>query len=145
MKKYLFPHGAQRIAIAIFVTSMLTMFVMTFVLLWNHISYSSISYSRTLISVLGVTSQLSLLVAILSKEKIEDEFISSLRLNAVSIAAVLGFVYIIILNVIQMVLPAEAYISFKEWRMNHFWNGRLYMSLAILYFIILKVSLRKNR
>jgi hypothetical protein len=140
MKKYLFPHSAQRIAIAIFVTSMLTMYVMTFVLLWNHISYS-----RTLISVLGVTSQLSLLVAILSKEKIEDEFISSLRLNAVSIAAVLGFVYIIILNVIQMVLPAEAYISFKEWRMNHFWNGRLYMSLAILYFIILKVSLRKNR
>ena len=145
MKKYLFPHGAQRIAIAIFVTSMLTMFVMTFVLLWNHISYSSISYSRTLISVLGVTSLLSLLVAILSKEKIEDEFISSLRLNAVSIAAVLGFVYIIILNVIQMVLPAEAYISFREWRMNHFWNGRLYMSLAILYFIILKVSLRINR
>ena len=140
MKKYLFPHSAQKIAIVVFVATLLTMFVMTFILARNQVSYN-----RTITSILGITLQLSLLVAILSKEKIEDEFISSVRLKAISIAAVLGFVYIIILNIIQMLLPTEAYLPFKEWRINHFWNGRLYMHLALLYFVILKISLRKNR
>lgn len=85
----------------------------------------------------------SLLATIFSKEKIEDEMITAMRLHSAAFAFLVGFGIIAILNIIQAILPDAAYSALKEWRTSCFWNGNAVMYFILLYFIIFKIKVWK--
>lgn len=137
--KYLFPHKAQ-------IVSFLILLIDLFAIL-TLVSISVINNSPTgehLQSLLLIVAYLAIFVCVFSREKIEDEFISSLRLNSIGMVSCIAFIFIITLNIIQLVLPHDGFLAMKEWRMNLFWNGNFFIILAVLYLLILKISIRCN-
>lgn len=93
--------------------------------------------------ILVVVLYASLLAMIFSKEKIEDEMITAMRLHSAAFAFLVGFGMIAVLNIIQAILPDAAYNSLREWRMDCFWNGNAVMYFILLYFIIFKIKVWK--
>lgn len=138
MTRYLFPHKVQKISMLVFLIDILVMCA----ILSYGVHHQPIGMKIE--SVLVIIMYLSIFVCVFSKEKIEDEFISSLRLKSLAIVSFLGFAFIIILDIVHVLLPYEGFLAMKEWRIDHFWNGNYYVDLAILYFIILKISIKAN-
>ncbi len=138
--RYLLPHKWQNIG--------LIAFILSFIAIFSHIVFSmlesSLCNSRLLVSILGCMMYLSLGIVLFSEEKHEDEYVHKKRLNAIAICAILCFAIILIMNIVQAFLSVEAYEAFKEWRMENFWNGKLIMRAAVLYWIIFKFSLTKR-
>ncbi len=85
---------------------------------------------------------LSILLCIFSAEEIEDEYIQTLRLRSVSIVACIAFLFVIMLDVIQLSVSHDVFEAVKQWRMDFFWNGNFVVYLAVLYLIILKFSVK---
>ena len=139
MNKLLFPHWVQKVA----KVACITLFVIMSVLLLFSLS-SDLAVKRVLVSVLAILFYISIFCCIFSREKQEDEYIASMRLRAVAIVAFIAFMMVILLNIVQVSLPAERYDAFREWRKNELWDGRLIIILAILYFVIFKSSIDKK-
>ena len=118
----------------------ITIFVVISILLLFSLS-GDLAVRRVLVSVLAILFYISVFCCIFSREKREDEYIASMRLRAVAIVA---FLAVILLNIIQVSLPTERYSAFKEWRQRALWDGRLIIELAILYFVIFKSSIDKK-
>lgn len=85
---------------------------------------------------------LSIFFCIFSEEEIEDEYIQTLRLRSVAIVACIAFLFVIMLDVIQLAVTHEVYEAVRQWRMNFFWNGNFIVYLAVLYLIIFKFSVK---
>ena len=51
----------------------------------------------------------------------------------------------ILRNVFQLFVPYDQFDAIKQWRMDFFWNGNFVINLAILYYIIFKITARKYR
>ena len=81
----------------------------------------------------------------LFREKYEDDNISRLRMKCVAVISAIGFSFIIMLNVFQLLVPYDQFDAIKQWRMDFFWNGNFVINLAILYYIIFKITARKYR
>lgn len=66
-------------------------------------------------------------------------------MKCVTIISSIGFLFIIMLNVFQLLVPHDQYASIKQWRMDFFWNGSFVINLAVLYYLVFKISARKYR
>ena len=139
MNTLLFPHWVQKVAIWVcFIT-----FILFFATIFLSLNLD-FKVGRLFDSVMVTIIYLSIFCCIFSREKREDEFISSMRLRSVAIVAFIAFLMVVVLNIVQAFLPVEMYDSFKEWRKNTFWNGEPIMDLAILYFLIFKLSISRK-
>lgn len=66
-------------------------------------------------------------------------------MECVAVISAIGFSFIIMLNVFQLLVPYDQFDAIKQWRMDFFWNGNFVINLAILYYIIFKITARKYR
>ena len=143
MNKLLFPHWVQKVAIWVCIALLAVVFYLTFRAVASDFERDIVS-SRAQVSILVTLFYTSIFCCIFSREKREDEFISSMRLRAVAIVAFIAFLSVIVMNVVHVSLPTEKYDAFKEWRMESFWNGKYIMDLAVLYFLIFKLSISRK-
>ena len=140
MKNILMPHKVQVAALLVFVADVLLLLSVT--------SFSIINDTGmgiTVQSLFLIVLYLSIICCIFSKEKDEDDNISRLRMKCVTIISSIGFIFVIMLNVFQLLLPYDRFDAIKQWRMNFFWNGNFFINLAVLYYIVFKVTVRKYR
>lgn len=140
MKNILMPHKVQPIALLVFVADILLIMSATFLSIIKDIHIGMKVQSLSLI-VLYV----SIFCCVFSREKYEDDNISRLRMKCVTIISSIGFLFIIMLNVFQLLVPHDQYASIKQWRMDFFWNGSFVINLAVLYYLVFKISARKYR
>ena len=82
----------------------------------------------------------SLAVTVFSEEKIEDEYISKLRLESIAIVAAATLCFAFILQLIQAAMPLDSYAEFKQWRMKIL--SKLTFWLPIVYFCVFKYKLK---
>ncbi len=66
-------------------------------------------------------------------------------MKCVAVISAIGFSFIIMLNVFQLLVPYDQFDAIKQWRTDFFWNGNFVINLAILYYIIFKITARKYR
>lgn len=66
-------------------------------------------------------------------------------MECVAVISAIGFSFIIMLNVFQLLVPYDQFDVIKQWRMDFFWKGNFVINLAILYYIIFKITARKYR
>ena len=142
MNKLLFPHWVQKVAIWV-CFALLAMLFYVFYTMTSDVEGSVFS-SRAQVSVVAILFYSSIFCCIFSREKREDEFISSMRLRAVAIVAFIAFLSVIVMNIVHVSLPTEKYDAFREWRKESFWNGNWIMDFAILYFLIFKLSISRK-
>ena len=69
---------------------------------------------------------------------------SSIPNFSFAIVAFIAFFSVIVLNIVQALLPEDSFNAFKEWRKESFWNGKYIMDLAVLYFLIFKLSISRK-
>lgn len=143
MKHFLLPHKIQIIAISVLITVLIALFTM----LLSSTGQEPIVLGMTVESILLILLYLAVFFCVISREKVEDGHVSSLRFKSLAAISILGLAIVIILNVVQLLLPfsSDSYEALKEWRMNHFWNGNGFVNLAILYLIILKAGIRHQK
>ena len=142
MKHKLIPHKYQKPALITFLISLVLMFGSA--CLNNSSATCAGFFEHTAVQVvIIVLMYASLLVTIFSSEKIEDEMITAMRLHSAAFAFLVGFFIIAVLNIIQAVLPGDAYIALREWRTALFWNGNAVLYFILLYFIVFKIKVWK--
>lgn len=134
------PHKVQVAALLVFVADVLSLLSVTSFSVINDIHIGMKAQSFFLI-VLYV----AIFCCVFSKEKYEDDNISRLRMKCATAVSSIGFLFIIILNIFQLLMPYDRFDAIKQWRMDFFWNGNFVINLAILYFIVFKVAARKYR
>ena len=139
MNKLLFPHWVQKVAIWVCLLSVAV--VITVMVLSVYKDFDTYRWFQALMVII---IYFSIFCCIFSREKREDEFISSMRLRAVAIVAFIAFFSVIVLNIVQALLPEDSFNAFKEWRKESFWNGKYIMDLAVLYFLIFKLSISRK-
>lgn len=140
MKNILMPHKVQIIALLVFVADVLLLLSVT--------SFSIINdtgMGMTVQSLFLIVLYVSIFCCVFSREKYEDDNISRLRMKCVAVISAIGFSFIIMLNVFQLLVPYDQFDAIKQWRMDFFWNGNFVINLAILYYIIFKITARKYR
>lgn len=140
MKNILMPHKVQTIALSVFVADILLLLSITVLSVINDTCIGMKVQSLFLI-VLYV----SIFCCVFSREKYEDDNISSLRMKCAAVISAIGFSFIIMLNMFQLLVPHEHFDAIKQWRMDFFWNGNFVINLAILYYIVFKIAARKYR
>lgn len=139
MTRKLLPHKLQTPALITFLISLIMVFVSA--IFDTQSTIFAGSFARTTFQVvIIVIMYASLLVTIFSAEKLEDEMMTSMRLQSAALAFIVGFAIIAVLNIIQAILPDAAYIALKEWRTRCFWNGNAVIYLIILYFFAFKIK-----
>ena len=139
MNKLLFPHWVQKVAIWVCLLSVAL--VITVIVLSLYKDFDTYRWFQALMVII---IYFSIFCCIFSREKQEDEYISSMRLRAVAIVAFIAFLSVIVLNIVQVSLPKEKYDAFRDWRKESFWSGKYIMDLAILYFLIFKLSISRK-
>ena len=139
MNRFLFSHKIQTIAISVLIIDLIALFTM----LLSAAGQKPIVLGVTVESILLIVLYLAVFFSVISREKVENAYVSSLRFKSLALVSLLGLAIVIILNVVQLLLPfsSDSYQALKEWRMNHLWNGNYIVNLAILYLIILKAGL----
>ena len=137
MNRFMFSHNVQKVAMLVLIVDMIALLATIFISILNHATTASILQSSLLI-----VGYVSLFFCVFSCEKIEDEFISSLRARSISVVAIIAFVIIIVLDIVQLLLSPTGFTVLKEWRMEHFWNGNFIAYLAAAYLILLKISVK---
>ena len=85
---------------------------------------------------------ISLSLICLSKEKIEDEMISGLRLKAVGYTAWFFFIFTLVVSLLLMVQPVDSDITLS---LSELFLICLPVGLAGLYLVIFKVMLWKSK
>ena len=140
MKGFLLPHKVQRIALFVILA---VLFVISTVIILSIVR--DVPTSRVFQSLALIILYLAIICCVFSREKVEDEYISSLRLRSIAIVSIIALMTVVILNVVQVVQPYDKYLALKEWRKEAFWSGSFIIDLAVLYFLILKISIRFKR
>ncbi len=126
----------------------MSVFVVDILLLLSVTSFSVINDTHIGMKVQSlflIVLYVSIFCCVFSKEKYEDDNISRLRMKCATAVSSIGFLFIIILNIFQLLMPYDQFDAIKQWRMDFFWNGNFIINLAILYFLVFKVAVRKYR
>ena len=139
MRRYLLSHKYQTPALVIFIIA----FLANAITCVPSVMDPQCTLSKGIQFVLLIIQNVSLLLTCFSAEKQEDEFFTRMRLHSGAVTFVAGIVVITILNLIQLVLPETAYLEFRAWRMEHFWNGNLIIFMMLLYYILFKIQVHK--
>ena len=139
MNNFPLPHKFQKIAMVVFIVNLLIA-----IALISSSVFNGTTTARILQSLIVIIFYLSILCCLFSQEKVEDEYISSLRLRTISIVAFIGLAIIVFLNFYQSLLPTDKFEALKAWRKDHFWNGNYVLYMAVLYFVIFKFSTKLN-
>lgn len=142
MENKLIPHNCQKPALIIFLISLVLMFGSSFVSDNPAACFGFIQHTAVQVVVI-VLMYASLLVTIFSSEKIEDEMITAMRLRSAAFAFLVGFSIIAVLNIIQAILPGEAYNALRAWRTDFFWSGNAIVYFILLYLIVFKIKVWK--
>ena len=138
MKRPPFPHKVQTLAFIVL--------LLIFTTLVASIIFSGTGKAqneRALQSALVISCYVLFTLCLLSREKVENEKVAVLRRRIVFMESVVALFGVIILNVIQLLLPEEGFVSLKNWRMSFFWTGNYMIYFAVIYLIILKIGVRR--
>lgn len=144
MKTPLFHHKFQKPAILLFLISQVLVFVYLVILNLCKpeigLMFDNSIAARVFLFLYVLVVYGSLFVVIFSKEKVEDEYISMLRLESVAIVAAVLIFLAFIARVIQCTLPFESFKDFHE--MSSDILSGLIIWGAIIYFCVFKYKLR---
>jgi hypothetical protein len=142
MNNYLLPHKIQKIAIGVFFVDLFALIATLLSTFWKTPIVLGVSGQSILVIIL----YLSVFFCVISREKIENDEVVSLRSKSLIAVSLLGLALVTLLNIVQLLLPfqSDSYLAMKEWRMEHFWTGNYYVGLAILYLINLKIHIKKT-
>ena len=138
MNKMLFPHWVQRVSLAVFILDYIAMAVFIFRSVYNDMATSK-AIELGMLIVLFV----SIFCCVFSREKREDEYISKMRLQSVAIVAAIAFLVAIVMNIINLVKLYDGPDDMEVYNIRMFRNGIFIIQMAILYFIIFKIKIRK--
>lgn len=138
MNKILFPHWVQRVSLAVFILDYIAMAVFIF-----RSVYNDTATSKALELGLLIVLFISIFCCVFSREKREDEYISKMRLQSVAIVAAVAFLVAIVMNIINLVKLYDGPDDMEVYNIRMFRNGNFIIQMAILYFIIFKIKIRK--
>ena len=138
MNKMLFPHWVQRVSLAVFILDYIAMMVFIF---WSV--YNDMATSKALELGLLIVLFISIFCCVFSREKREDEYISKMRLQSVAIVAAVAFLVAIVMNIINLVKLYDGPDDMEVYNIRMFRNGNFIIQMAVLYFIIFKIKIRK--
>lgn len=139
MEHKLLPHKFQTPAFITFVVSFILVLISAIIDTQSALFQGETT--RTIFQIFVIVLMYaSLLVTIFSAEKLEDEMMTSMRLNSAALAFTIGFGLIAVLNIIQVLLPDAAYEALKAWRVRSFWNGNAIIYLVIIYYLAFKIK-----
>ena len=149
MKMLLFPHKLQKPAILVFLLSQIYVFVFMVIRTLHNPESGILPFTEDNVSfriamvLYALAVYGSLFVIIFSKEKVEDEYISRLRLESVAIVAAviicLGFIW----KLIQCFLPLDSFKDYRE-MVRDVLSG-LILWAPIIYFCVFKYKQRHLR
>lgn len=149
MKMLLFPHKLQKPAILVFLLSQISVFVYMVIRTLHNPESGLLPFTGDTVSfrialvLYALAVYGSLFVILFSKEKVEDEYISRLRLESVAIVAAviisLGFIW----KLIECFLPLDSFKDYRE-MVRDILSG-LILWAPIIYFCVFKYKLRHLR
>lgn len=146
MKTLLFSHKLQKPAILIFFLSQIIGFAYLVVRILcgpeKTLLFDNTFVTRVALFLYVLVVYRSLFIMIFSKEKVEDEYISMLRLESVSIVAAAVICLSLIARVIQFTLPLDSFKDFHDTSRDVL-SGLIVWG-AILYFCVFKYKLRHH-
>ena len=138
MNKMLFPHWVQRVSLAVFILDYIAMAVFIF---WSV--YNDMATSKAIELGMLIVLFVSIFCCVFSREKREDEYISKMRLQSVAIVAAVAFLVAIVMNIINLVKLYDGPDDMEVYNIRMFRNGKFIIQMAILYFIIFKIKVRR--
>ena len=86
---------------------------------------------------------ISIFCCVFSREKREDEYISKMRLQSVAIVAAVAFLVAIVMNIINLAKLYDGPDDMEVYNIRMFRNGNFIIQMAVLYFIIFKIKVRR--
>ena len=147
MKMHLFSHKFQKPAIWTFIIVQVVVFVIYFVRILRVPSEQVFNPFPDNIAILRIVMFLytfavygSLFFIIFSKEKVEDEYISKLRLESVAIVAAVIICISFVLLLIQCAQPLDSYREFRQ-MVRDLFAGFVYWA-PFVYICVFKYKLR---
>lgn len=138
MNKLLFPHWVQRVSLMVFILDYIAMVVY---IGWS--AYNDMTTSKALELGLLIVLFISIFCCVFSREKCEDEYISKMRLQSVAIVAAIAFLLAIVMNIINLAKLYDGPNDMEVYNIRMFRNGKFIIQMAILYFIIFKIKIRR--
>ena len=138
MNKMLFPHWVQRVSLAVFILDYIAMMVFVF-----RSVYNDVATSKELELGLLIVLFISIFCCVFSREKREDEYISKMRLQSVAIVAAIAFLVAIVMNIINLVKLYDGPDDMEVYNIRMFRNGNFIIQMAVLYFIVFKIKVRR--
>ncbi|MBR4479278.1 MAG: hypothetical protein IKO88_04670 [Bacteroidales bacterium] len=138
MDKMLFPHWVQRVSLAVFILDYIAMMVFVF-----RSVYNDVATSKELELGLLIVLFISIFCCVFSREKREDEYISKMRLQSVAIVAAIAFLVAIVMNIINLVKLYDGPDDMEVYNIRMFRNGNFIIQMAVLYFIVFKIKVRR--
>ena len=138
MDKMLFPHWVQRVSLAVFILDYIAMMVFIF-----RSVYNDMATSKALEFGLLIVLFISIFCCVFSREKREDEYISKMRLQSVAIVAAIAFLVAIVMNIINLVKLYDGPDDMEVYNIRMFRNGNFIIQMAVLYFIVFKIKVRR--
>jgi hypothetical protein len=128
MKKYQLPHKYRKIGIGIFVISFIAMFI---------VAFTSTNLELKQVTKYGIL--VGLLIASISKEKIEDELVRNLRMQSYTFAFIFG----VIITITNPLFNFIANLIFEKQQANFSGVGDwqilwILLSVQFFYFEYLK-------
>ena len=138
MNKMLFPHWVQRVSLAVFILDYIAMMVFIF-----RSVYNDMATSKALELGLLIVLFISIFCCVFSREKREDEYISKMRLQSVAIVAAIAFLVAIVMNIINLEKLYDGPDDLEMYNIRMFRNGNFIIQMAVLYFIVFKIKVRR--
>ena len=138
MNKMLFPHWVQRVSLAVFILDYIAMMVFIF-----RSVYNDMATSKALELGLLIVLFISIFCCVFSREKREDEYILKMRLQSVAIVAAIAFLVAIVMNIINLAKLYDGPADLEMYNIRMFRNGNFIIQMAVLYFIIFKIKVRR--
>ena len=143
-KSILMPHSCQKIG--------WWLLLLTALIFITNVILTYATHSIDVAWYLAKTSHLILIVSLffitLSKEKVEDEMISGLRLKAIGLT---GYVFFIVFLLLSLALELRLFALFKNYDnvteayLSEFFLIFLPVAIAGLYYLIFRVLLRQSK
>lgn len=146
LKMHLFSHKFQKPAIWTFILCQVVVFIFFFVRTFidpetafnpfpDNVALFRIALFLYVLAVYG-----SLFFMIFSKEKVEDEYISKIRLESVAVVAAVIICISFVLLLIQCAQPLDSYREFRQ-MVRDLFAGFIYWA-PIVYICVFKYKLR---
>lgn len=130
----LLPYRCQIIGLCLFFAAFLGLSVSIFGTLKTTPS------PRWLDVVLGIIMYLSFATVLFSQEKNENDKTVQIRKRTIVTVATLCLVVVLLAHLISLFLSPEAYDTFKSWRQQNLWDGKLVTRFAIFYWLAFKIQ-----